>query len=355
MAFSFRVSFDLKQLALGASLSLFAGVLCADVVNLKADSPEQYTVKKGDTLWDISGKYLSDPSKWPTLWSYNKQIADPHWIYPGDVLVLDKTTGKLRIKTKNGNLDNPNGQRPDMGGFVPTLPDSIISAFLRQPVMLTENEYKSAPAVIAGQESRVLFSQGDTVYTNRLPVNGVWQIIKGFKPIKDVDTGEILAYEAMYVGSAEVERGVKNTSVLTIQDTLQEVSVGDRLVKYNSMETTNFTPHPVSADMKGKIVAIHGATGQLVASSFDNLVINRGRKDGVEAGHVYGVYKAARTVKTSDAAILMEEQDHRSVTIPPEQIGTMMVYRVYDKVAYGISFNMTRQVVIGDEVAKAVQ
>jgi hypothetical protein len=121
------------------------------------------------------------------------------------------------------------------------------------------------------------------------------------------------------------------------------------------METTNFTPHPVSADMKGKIVAIHGATGQLVASSFDNLVINRGRKDGVEVGHVYGVYKAARTVKTRDAAILMEEEDHRSVTIPPEQIGTMMVYRVYDKVAYGISFNMTRQVIIGDEVAKAIR
>lgn len=355
MAFSFRVSFDLKQLALGASLGLFAGGLFADTINLKADSPEQYTVKKGDTLWDISGKYLSDPSKWPALWSYNKQIANPHWIYPGDVLVLDKTTGQLRIRTKNGDLKNPTAQRPDMGENLSTLPGYMINSFLRQPVMLTEEEYKSAPAVIAGQESRVLFSQGDTVYTNRLPVNGVWQIVKGFRPIKDVDTGEVLAYEAMYVGSAEVERGVKDTSVLTIQDTLQEVSVGDRLVKYNSMESSNFIPRPVTADMKGKIVAIHGATGQMVASSFDNLVINRGRKEGVEVGHVYGVYKAARTLKMSDAALLMEEKDNRSVTIPPEQVGTMMVYRVYDKVAYGISFNMKRQVEVGDEVAKAMQ
>ncbi|MBY0346473.1 MAG: hypothetical protein K2P98_06385, partial [Neisseriaceae bacterium] len=282
------------------------------------------------------------------------QIANPHWIYPGDVLVLDKTTGKLSIKTKNGNLENPTTERPDMGGVVSTLPDSIISSFLRQPVMLSEQEYKSAPAIIAGQESRVVFSQGDTVYTNRLPANGIWQIVKGFKPIKDIDTGEILAYESLYVGSAEVERSLKETSVLTIQDTSQEASIGDRLVKYDSMESSNFTPHPVTANMKGKIVSIHGTTGQLIAASFDNFVINRGRKDGVEVGHVYGVYKAARTVKMSDAAILMEKDENRSVNIPAEQIGTMMIYRVYDKVAYGISFNMSRQVVVGDEVAKSM-
>ncbi len=191
---------------------------------LAANAPDSYTVKRGDTLWGISGMFLKSPWNWPQLWGMNKtQIKDPHWIFPGQVLFLDKSSGRARLRMgkvvgRSGGVIKLSPQirvsRTDNGAILP-IPNSVIEPFLNQAIIVDAKDFAQAPRVVAGVENRSLFTQGDRAYVRAerdgdlsmapgTPLS--YRVYRSAQPLKDPETGEVLAYEAHYLAHAQLVR-----------------------------------------------------------------------------------------------------------------------------------------------------
>src|SRR5439155_18925720 len=247
---------------------------------LAPNAPDSYTVKTGDTLWDISKLYLRSPWRWPELWGMNlEQIRNPHLIYPGQVLVLEKTAGRARLRLAQPAGEPPSGTvklsphvRPSPldSGAIASIPFHLIEPFLNEAVIFQGNELLSAPRIVATQEGRVLLSRGDTAYVRgEIGSNTAFRIFREAKPLKDPTTAEVLGWEAAYVGAAEAVRpGETRTAdngkaeivpaTFTVTSIRQEANVGDRLAPVPQREFSNYAPHAPAAPMAGQIVALYG-------------------------------------------------------------------------------------------------
>jgi hypothetical protein len=325
------------------SLATSATAARADELQLAENAPDRYVVVKGDTLWDISGKFLKDPWRWPEIWAMNKaDIKDPHWIYPGDVIILDRSgaTPRLRLlgNATNDALRNTQKLSPKVrvtqleAQAAPTIPAHSIEPFLSKPLVVDIAQFNSAPRLALGPDNRLIMTTGDIAYVTGLTgtLGDVWQVFKPGKPLYDPDTREPLGYEVSYAGDVVLEAIHGNVATVRIASVAQEVSVGDRLVPKLRREFPNYVPRVPASDVQGKIIASYGGVGAI--GPYSTVVINRGSNDGLELGHVLRALKAPRLLTKG-------ERKEADTYTPAERNGYVFIYRVFPRVAYGLTLN----------------
>lgn len=334
---------------------LFSGaILGADDVKLADNPPDRYTVVKGDTLWGIAGKFLKEPWRWPEVWRMNQsEIKNPHLIYPGDVVVLDNTGGSPRLTLLK---DTPYSQgtlklKPQVrvesldAKAIPSIPASAIEPFLSKPLVIEESGLDKSPRIVAGPEERVILTAGDYAYA--LGVNDdneeLWQIFRPGKKLVDPDSPDgkaVLGYEAEYLGEVRLEKQADISKLLVLKTTA-EVNIGDKLLPAPKQEFISYSPHAPQTPIKGRIVSAYGGVAE--ASQYTIVVINKGRLDGLEPGHVLAMYAKGRPIKD------LKSEEGPRVT-PSERSGLMFVFRVFGKVSYALIMQTTGAIHVGDEV-----
>ena len=338
-----------------------AGVPLSELV---ANAPDTYTVKRGDTLWDISKLFLKSPWRWPELWGMNlQQIRNPHLIYPGQMLYLDKSNGRARLRMGqpvggDGTVKLSPRVRSEMlgDGAIASIPFNLIEPFLNEAIIFQGNELDLAPRIVAAQEGRVLLSRGETAYVRgELGNERAFRIFREAKALKDPATGQILGYEAAYVGAAEyVREGASRTgadgkpeivpATITITSTRQEANVGDRLSPVPPREFSNYAPHAPAGALNGQIVSIYG--DGLSAGQNQIVALNRGATDGVERGHVLALWSAgSKVIDRTDPA-------RASLTLPDERHGLLFVFRVFDRMSYALILSVKDPVKTGDRFSQ---
>lgn len=347
---------------------------------LKADAPASYTVKTGDTLWAISGLFLKTPWRWPELWGMNlAEIKNPHLIYPGQTLFLDTSNGRARLRMGNSGAADGSGL-PTVkisphtrieglpGNALVTLKNQLIEPFLTEPIIVDEAGLNAAPRIVAAQDSRVLLTRGDRAYargnaaeplrdepTKKLKA---FRLFRNATPLKDPLTGEVLGYEAQYIGKATLTRseGSQNSTntkgevrteivpaTIDIVDAKEEIRVGDRMLPEPPQTFQSYVPHAPAKPVDARIVSVYGSA---VVNAAQNQVvaINKGAQDGMESGHVLAILK--------DGNRLIDKTDitKPQIKLPDERNGLLMVFRTFDRVSYGLILDITSGVKVGDHL-----
>ncbi|WP_374674045.1 LysM peptidoglycan-binding domain-containing protein [Ideonella sp.] len=327
---------------------------------LSPNAPDSYTVKRGDTLWDISKIFLRSPWRWPELWGMNlDDIRNPHLIYPGQVLYLDKTGGRARLRTGrpvetsgDGKLSPRVRAEPLPSDAIASVPMHLIGPFLNEAIVLDSDSLAAAPRVVATQEGRVLVSKGENAYVRGdLSAARHWQLFREARPLADPDTKEVLGFEARFVGSAEKVRDGEVRplpdgkselvpSTILVTHLREEVNVGDRLAPTPSRDVEPFAPHAPGAPIAGRIISVYG--DGLNAGQNQIVSLNRGARDGMERGHVLALWRAGtQRVDTTDP-------DRAMIRLPDERHGLLFVFRVFERVSYALILQVRDPVTAGD-------
>lgn len=324
---------------------------------LAPNAPDSHTVQPGDTLWGISGLFLKTPWRWPELWGMNlEQIRNPHLIYPGQVLVLEKLDGRarLRLAGSDGGAPPTNTVRlsPRVrselldNGAIAAIPLHLIGPFLNEAVVFNANELDSAPRIVATQEGRVMVSRGETAYV-RGDLAGArdFRLFRELVPLRDPLSREVLGYEGRYVGTAEVTRAQQTTPMLVpatfrVTSTRLEAGVGDRLSPVPQQELVAYVPRAPGSPIEGRIVGVYG--DGVRAGQNQVVSINKGSKDGLERGHVLALWRTGRT--TADTT----SRDKASMRLPDERHGTLFVFRTFERVSYALILQVQEPVGSGD-------
>lgn len=340
---------SLLALLLAAAGGMAMAGLAQAEVQLKEGHPERYTVVKGDTLWDISGKFLRQPWKWPEIWHANPQVANPHLIYPGDTLNLVYVDGQPRLMLNRGESRgtiklSPQVRSTPMAEAIPTIPLEAINSFLlSNRIVNSPEEFNDKPYIVAGNAERVISGAGDRVYARgqfdlERPVYGIFRQGKTYL---DPDTNEFLGINADDIGSGEIVAEEKDIGTLVLSRSTQEVRLGDRLFPTEERPiNSTFMPSEPSSEINGLILDVPRGVTQV--GQFDVVTLNKGTRDGLEVGNVLAVYKTGETVR--------DRVTGESVKIPDERSGLLMVFRTYDKLSYGLVLVANRQLAIMDKV-----
>ena len=274
----------MRKLALSLFLTGFMALSShADTLKMQENAPDRYVVVKGDTLWDISGKFLKDPWKWPQIWGMNKdEIKNPHWIYPGDVIVLDRSGAtpalSLLKAEKYGTVKLSPQVRveseADQG--VPSIPASAVNAFISQPFVMEEDALNDAPRIIGAQEDRMILGTGDQAVRHqrtRCKIRN-WKILRPGKALIDPDTGEVLGYEVVYLGEAHTEQTV-DPQRLCITRSSEEIQTGDRLLPASDdAYSFRYMPHAPERDINGQVISTYGGVSEI--GQYGTVVLNKG-------------------------------------------------------------------------------
>ena len=329
--------------ALAASALLFTSWAQAQP-ELRSDHPERYTVVKGDTLWDISARFLNNPWYWPEIWHVNPQVANPHLIYPGDRLALVYIDGKPRI-TKVATSDvvklSPQVRSEAIDTPIPAIPLDAIASFLTETRIVSPEEINGAPYVLEGEDGRIITGAGDRIYARgEKPADRVG-IFRRSKEFVDPDTGEFLGLEARSIARGNVN--AENGDVLTVGITKssEEVRIGDRLlVNEDRRLTTSFVPSSPDSEIEGKMISVDGGVSQI--GQYDVVAINRGEREGLAPGNVLAVLKAGNMVR--------DPVTGETIELPSERAGLLMVFQAYEKMSYGLVLQANRVLTVGDKV-----
>lgn len=342
---------------------------------LSPNAPQSYTVKSGDTLWDISGLFLRNAWRWPELWGMNlSDIKNPHLIYPGQTLYLDTSGGRARLSMRpGGDLPtvrvSPRTRIENLASnALPTLKSHLIEPFLSEPLIVDEQGLSAAPRIVAAQDSRVLLTRGDRAYArgnvgaelmdDPRKKQKAFRVFRNATPLKDPVSGEVLGYEAQYVGKALLARsesskgsidadGKSGTDIvpatIDIIDAKEEMRVGDRLLPEPPVQLQSYVPRAPTGAMDARVVSIYGSA---VVNAAQNQVVslNRGSRDGLEPGHVLAIM--------TDGARLEDKTDPNRpmIKLPDERNGLLMVFRTFEKVSYGLVLDITSGVKVGDRL-----
>ncbi len=301
---------------------------------IRDNAPDRHVVVKGDTLWDISATFFKDPWKWPQIWGLNKDtIKDPHWIYPGDVIILDRATGTLRIggEIKAGSSGNvvklsPRARVQDSEhNAISSIPANAIGPFLSRPLIIEENELSGAPTLVGTYEQRVILGNDDIAYVKGLSEDKglLWQVYRPGKTFLDPDSKEVLGHEAIYLGDVSVEK-FADLSTVKVTKSIQEINKGDRLVQATGELASNYVPHAPESLLTARVISIYGGISQAGQNAI--ITLNKGRRDGLENGHVLALYRKGEVLKEKGEVL----------TLPVVRYGLLFVFRTFDKVAYAL-------------------
>jgi hypothetical protein len=348
----------------------------AQVIELKSNHPDRHVVVKGDTLWGISGRFLKDPWQWPKVWRLNRdQIKNPHLIYPGDVVVLDTsgTSPQLRLVRETVVLQPGAVIEPLERAAVPAIPLNVIAPFLSQPLIIEKDQLDDSPRIIAGQDNRVVLSPGTRIYLNEVQEgDGLnWYVYRPAGNMIDPDTKEVLGVEALYLGDARITKYGEPASGEIVR-AKEEIFTRDRLVPTGDEVETSFVPHAPEKDINGRIINIYGGVAEAGPESI--VSISRGLADGIEVGHVLAINRYGRIIKDpepleedkakkksklnkADSASSKEVEEGipggesvkkftpsgeelilepGQIKLPDERIGLLMIFRVFERVSYGL-------------------
>jgi hypothetical protein len=328
---------------------------------LAPNAPDSHTVVPGDTLWGISGLFLKSPWRWPELWGMNlDQIRNPHLIYPGQLLVLEKVDGRARLRVAQsvgGGSEptvklEPRVRASPTGGPLTSVPLSLIEPFLNEAVIFETDELATAPRVVATPEGSVMLSRGDRAYVRgELGAQRNYRLFREARPMTDPTTNEVLGFEASYVGTAEyVREGGTLTSAAGKEEVVpatfivtgvrKEAGVGDRLAPVPPRDFVNYVPHAPREPVAGQIVSIYGEG--LSAGQNQIVLLNRGLADGMEPGFVLALW--------SDGRVLTDrtDPDRATMKLPDERQGRLFVFRVFKRMSYALILTTSDAIRRGD-------
>ncbi len=321
----------------------------AKPIVLADNAPDRHVVVRGDTLWDISAKFLKEPYRWPEIWRMNKdQIKNPHWIYPGQVVILDRSGAEPRLRLgqsvgQNVKLD-PKIYVDQENQAIPSIPQQVIEPFLSRPLIVDEEGLKNAPKIIAIEEGRVYLGPGGRGYVSGMTGDAkLWQVYRKAKPVLDPATQEVLGYEAVYLGTAKLT-AKGEPATIEILSAKEEIGLTDRLAPTGRPEIVSYVPHAPTQPINGQIAAIYGGVNQAGRNSI--VTLNRGTRDGLEVGHVLALYRNGGEVTYRE-----DEGDRKTeYKLPAERYGLLFVFRTFDRISYGLVMSVTRPVVVSDFV-----
>ena len=367
----------ISALLIGVAALVPAGVGATDPIRLADDAPDSHVVVPGDTLWGISGKFLKEPWRWPEVWRLNReQIRNPHWIYPGQVVVLDRSgaTPVLKLgKRIGGSGDRPLYEKrfpqvysESARGAIQSIPVRAIQPFLSEPLVVNAQEDAEAGIVVATQEGRVYTGPGDTIFATRiLPGVADWNIYRKAKPLTEPVTGEVLGYEATYLGRAQIasEAGILSPDAapgagggdearlpipasLLITSAKQEIGKGDRLLAAGRPELLSYVPHAPDSAVNGRVVSIYNGVAE--AGRYNVVALSLGKREGIEIGHVLALHR------NRGEALYREDNvgTPQRYQLPEQRYGLVFVFRVFDRIAYALVMENNGPVTVADSVRK---
>jgi nucleoid-associated protein YgaU len=338
-------------------------------LTLRPDAPDRYVVVPGDTLWSIAQRYADSPWRWPELWGLNKdEIRNPHLIYPGYVIVLDRARGRLSIggEPTGGPTGAPTGAasgaptgapaqaRAPSGSVklgprvrveslakdeIPSIPSSVIEPFLSRPMIIEPDGLDKAPTIVGTQADRVILAAGNSAYVRGIGSSKEesWYVYRRGVPLVDPDSNQTLAYEAVYLGTARLERGGEPATVV-LTSVAQEVGAGDKLVAAGRPQPISYAPHAPDGKIHGRVIGIYGSLGKVGEAGPRSIIsINKGARDGLEVGHVLALY-------TLGGAVRDVSRPKGTIKLPDERAGLAFVFRVFNRVSYALVMNITRPV-----------
>lgn len=353
----------------------------ADEVLLNPSHPSQYTVVEGDTLWDISAKFLNNPTQWPQLWSYNSQIKNPHLIYPGDTVYFSVVDGKPRLSFANnvdqnryseGSASSGNcvvseenihsgrtsfAMAPRSGKLYPCIretsfkkaiqliPTESIAKYLTSPRVVGVNELNSAPYAVGFAGEHMVAAAGDKLYVRSIiqPESTAYTIYRPGVTFTNAATGEILGYEAKYIGDATlVQEG--DPATVSIDKSNSEVMVGDRFMpKSEEQFILNYFPRPPEESIKGSIIYVLDGVNQI--GKYNVVVIDKGAQDGLLPGHELDILARGKIARDQYSAIRNDQ-----VKLPDEIAGKLMVFRPFERVSYALVMKSYQAIHVLDKI-----
>lgn len=358
------------RLALFTALVAAAFAALADEVRLQDNVPDRYTVVKGDTLWEVSARFLKDPWKWPEVWGFNReQIKNPHLIYPGDTVVLVRGPQPQLVLERDAletvKLSPQARAEPieEKAAAIPSIPYEAIASLLNEGGLVHDDELARAPRILGSSEGRVLFGAGDRVYaTANDPSVPRWEIVRAGPAVTDPDTGEVLGNLLIHIGLMHMLRPGE-PALFEIDKTHQEVLERDRLYPYFGDGRMAFAPHAPDKPIQAKVAATLNAAK--LTGTYGSVVLNKGFKDGLEVGHVLGIYRTApsladpRCQRAEKLAFLAgrngiknecNQRDEDGHSLPDKRIALAFVYRVFERAAYALVLKGEQPVAIRDAV-----
>jgi hypothetical protein len=348
--------------ALGVSANAYAAKKSS--CEFLPNAPDSHKVVRGDTLWDISGKFLQNPWCWPQVWGLNKdQIKNPHWIYPGQIVYFDRATGRLRLGNATGEAPAADNKIEDSNGTVrlsprmrieglgqeaiPAIASKDIEQFLSQPLVIEDDELANTPRIVQASEGHVFLGKNEKGYVlGDLKGGTSFQVFHPGKPLTDPETKKLLGYEAVYLGTVKVQREAKvpnEAHIVTVISSKEEMGVGDRLLPVPPTPILNYVPHPPESQVDARIVSIYGGVTQ--AGQHQVISINRGKNQGLDIGTVLDLTHFGKT-------IIDPANKNNLIKLPDQKYGTLFIFRVFNNVSYGLIMEVTDVVEVGD-IAKS--
>jgi LysM repeat protein len=319
-------------------------------VPLAEGHPDEYVVQPGDTLWDIASTFLRDPWYWPEIWHVNPDIANPHLIYPGDVLALVTIDGQTRITAIRGSSYrlSPQARITPLDRAVQSIPYEQISAFLSKGLVLEKNQIEQLPYILAVRENHLVAAAGNDVYVrggDPAAPGTRYSLVHVGDELVDPDDNKVVGYQGIYVGEGALSRG-GDPATVALRDTNREALRGDRLLPETVDIPLNFFPKAPDTEIDGQIISV--VDGLYLIGQYQTVVLNRGARDGLAPGDVLTVFQEGEVVKDRFAGGSMFRGE--KVKLPDEEAGTVMVFKVYDRIGYGLVMHATSDIHVLDAV-----
>jgi hypothetical protein len=335
--------------ALLICISTWALAQEAKPLELAPDAPDRHIVVPGDTLWGIASMFLKDPYRWPEIWRFNKEdIKNPHRIYPGQVVILDRSGERPQLKIGKLVKAEPHIYVDADAQAIPAIPQNIIEPFLSQPLVVEANTLDNAARIIAFQGNHITVGAGDIVYVTGVGAQSAkqWQMFRPGRPLVDPDTADsdkkiVLGYEATYLGTARQVRS-GDPATFEITTSKQEIDRNDNLLPSPPPQIISYVPHAPARPVSGRIIKIYGGVGE--GGKFSIVSLSRGIQDGLDLGSVLAVYR------TGDEVANLRDETTETYKLPTERYGLLFVFRVFDHVSYALIMNAPRPVMEGDTV-----
>lgn len=332
--------------------AFFSLAALADELTLNPSHPQRYTVVKGDTLWDISAMFLNEPWRWPEIWQNNPQIRNPHLIYPGDVVALSYVNGKprLSLETADGGSGrlSPRIREESSEDAIPLIPVDAIKPFLSASRVVSRGEIESAPYIVAFAGEHIAGGAGQNVYVK--PQNNPYDergymVFRKRNLFRDPETNENLGYEAIYIGDTKLVRG-GDPATFHLTRTRDYTLVGDRLLPVLPEKIRlNYQPHAPQNSIAGHIISVLDGISQI--GQYNVVAIDRGVEDGLETGHVLEIHRWGARIRD---IVRRYGTSQKSVTLPDERAGLLMVFRPFERVSYALVMKATGPIHVLDVV-----
>jgi hypothetical protein len=336
-------------------------------VPLAPDAPSSYTVQRGDTLWAIASKYLTQPWYWPEIWYLNPDIKNPHRIYPGDTLHLvyvDGGNGQMRpeIRVERGDQMRlePQVRSLPLSDAIPAIPFEIVAAFMSKPSVIAKEQAAKLPYVVGLRNNHVAAGVDDTLYVRGIKgaePGARFNVIHIGDELKDPETHKFVGYQAIYAGRARLVEaggsGKDDLASLVVVDSGREILDGDRLITEALDVPLDFVPHPPARPVNGQIMSMLGGTN--VIGQYQVVIVNRGARDGLEPGDVLEIWQRGDAVKDHGpggvtATNSFTDAFAKKVRLPNERAGTFMVFKAYDRLSFGLVMTAVSEMHVGDPI-----